>query len=209
MKIAKLVILTFVLTYYWRSAQAQESSKFPLYVGEPIMADTASTLFIPVLYNPKLFSSNKLGLLNNYYANIIFYNFITDSSKKVFDKDTYIENFVTYNNYDERKRVNRNITSSCILYKVYNVDYDKNRRVDHNDPAILYISDKEGNNLKALTTPNENVASIEIFDKQNFALIKMQRDVDNDHDFEIEDKDYYLVKVDLKTLTLGNKIELK
>jgi hypothetical protein len=71
------------------------------------------------------------------------------------------------------------------------------------------VSDKQGNNLKALTAPNENVISIDIFDDQNFALIKIQRDVDYDRDFEIEDKGYYLVKVDLKTLTLGNKIELK
>jgi hypothetical protein len=173
------------------------------------MTDTTSTLIIPVMYNLKLFSSNKLGILNNYYANIIFYNFITDSSKKLFDKNTYIENFVIYNNYYERKPINKNITSHCIFYKVYNVDFDKNGRIDLNDPAILYVSDKEGKNLKALTTPNENVVSVDIFDKQDFALIKMQRDADNDHDFEIGDRDYYLVKVDLKTLTLGNKIELK
>jgi hypothetical protein len=207
MRNTKLTILTFLLICNSWIAFAQESSKFPLYLGEHLMADTASTLIIPVMYNPKLFSSNKLGILNNYYANIIFYNFITDRSKKLFDKDTYIENLSTYDYY-ERKQVNKNIASLCILYKVHNVDYDKNGRIDFNDPAILYVSDKDGNNLKALTTPSENVVSINIFDKQNFALIKIQRDVDSDHDFEIEDKDYYLVKVDLKTLTLGNKIEL-
>lgn len=205
MRRIKLITLTFLLTCYWWDTRAQESSKFPLYLGEQIMADTSSTLIIPVMYNPKLFSSNKLGILNNYYANIIFYNFITDTSKKLFDKDAYIENFSTYDYY-ERKQINKNIASFCIFYEVHNVDYDKNGRIDHNDPAILYVSDNQGNNLKALTTPNENVVSINIFNKQNFALIKMQRDVDNDRDFEIED--YYLIKVDLKTITLGNKIEL-
>jgi hypothetical protein len=207
MRKTKLAILTVLLTVYSWSARAQESSKVQLYLGEQIMADTSSTLIIPVMYNPKLFSSNKLGSLYNYYANIIFYNFITDSTRKLFDKDTYIENFNAYNYY-ERKPVNKNITSCFIFYKVHNVDYDKNGRIDDNDPAILYVSDKQGTNLKALTPSNENVVSIDIFDRQNFAIIKMQPDVDSDYDFEAEDKDYYLVKVDLKTLTLGSKIEL-
>jgi hypothetical protein len=48
-----------------------------------------------------------------------------------------------------------------------------------------------------------------VFDKQGFALVKMQRDADGNGNFEFEDKDYYYVRLDLKTLSLGNKIEIK
>jgi hypothetical protein len=73
----------------------------------------------------------------------------------------------------------------------------------------LYVSDKQGNELKALTSNSENAVSIEIYEDQNFALVKMQRDEDANGDFESNDKDYYYVRLNLDNLTLGNKIEMK
>ncbi|SDD40367.1 hypothetical protein SAMN05216323_11741 [Williamwhitmania taraxaci] len=73
---------------------------------------------------------------------------------------------------------------------------------------ILYVSDKKGNGLKPITSNYENAISIDIYDKQGFALIKLQRDLDKDNDFESDDKDYYYIRLDLNTITLGNKIEI-
>src|SRR5688500_8085327 len=71
---------------------AQKSTAIQL--GGVIMADTSSTVMIPILYNPKFFS-DKMGW-GNYYANLIFYNFKTDTSKKLFEKSTYIMSLVDY-----------------------------------------------------------------------------------------------------------------
>jgi len=51
------------------------------------------------------------------------------------------------------------------------------------------------------------VISIHLFDQQNLLLIKMQQDSDKDLNFETSDNDYYMVKLNLKTLTLGKKLE--
>ena len=40
------------------------------------------------------------------------------------------------------------------------------------------------------------------------ALIKIQRDLNNDNNFTSKDSDFYYIKIDLTTLTFGNKIEL-
>ena len=71
------------------------------------------------------------------------------------------------------------------------------------------MTDINGNGIKSITNANENAVSIDVYDKQGFALIKLQRDLDKDYDFDSDDKDYYYIRLDLNTLTLGNKIEIK
>jgi hypothetical protein len=61
-------------------------------LGEPILTDSLSTLFIPVQYDAGILTSNKIALWN-YYANIIVYDYNTDSYKKLFESDTFIKSF--------------------------------------------------------------------------------------------------------------------
>jgi hypothetical protein len=128
----------------------------------------------------------------------------------LFSENTFIKE--TDREYDYKYRLKRNnfdISSKWIFYFVKSTDYNKNKRIDSNDPFILYVSDKHGNGLKALTPTNENAVSIDIYDKQGFALIKMQRDADKDNHFEYGDLDFYCIRLDLTTLALGNKIEVQ
>jgi hypothetical protein len=206
----KLLGLIFLLLS--TIAFGQKGEKVPRYFGNPNIADSASTLMIPVQYNVDLLSANKIALWHNYYANIIFYDFINDTSKKLFKEDTFIKGFSTSNNYYPRyeRDIKKNNTSkNWVFYFVIETDYNKNGRIDDEDPSVLFVSDKKGNELKALTPPNENAISIEIFDKQGFALIKMQRDLNKDKNFNNKDKDYYFVRLDLDSLTFGNRIEVK
>lgn len=210
MNIKQLLMFSFfVLTVI--NALGQKGSKMAQYFGDPIVVDSLSTIIIPTRYNSDFLSSNKIALWGDFYANIIFYDFKTDSYKKLFESDTYIIGFNTNNSYryNDLKSQNKNVTSKAILYRVKSIDHNKSGRIDNNDPAILYSSDIHGNNLRPLTTENENVVTIDIFEKQDFALIKIQRDQDNDGDFETSDKDFYFVKLDLQTFTFGNKIETK
>jgi hypothetical protein len=203
------IILTFfALTVY--NSFGQKSTKIAYYFDDPIVVDSSSTVIIPSRYNTELFSANKISLWGDFYANIIFYNFTTDSYKKLFDNDTYIVGFSNRYNSDfyNTKRQN-NFTSKWLFYRVKNIDRNKSGRIDNNDPSILFVSDIHGDKLKALTTENENVVGIDIFEKQGFALLKIQRDIDNDGNFKDNDKDFYFVKLDLGTLTFGNKIETK
>ena len=83
------LMLALVLTLVEVEALSQ---KGPVrYFGEPILTDSLSTLFIPTRYNEDFLSSNKIAFWNDYYANIVAYNFQTDTYKKLFEKDTFIQ----------------------------------------------------------------------------------------------------------------------
>jgi hypothetical protein len=178
--------------------------------GQYIVTDSASTLMIPTTYNVPLFTSDKMAGSGEAYANILFYNFTTDSIKKLFDSDTYIASLTPYGYALGRATPAKSMSSKYIFYRCYSVDRNKNGKIDHHDPAVLYVSDRYGNNLTALTTQDQNVVSFEIFDKQNFLLVMIQRDTDKDGSFEMDtDRDFYYVKLDLETKQFGRKIEAR
>lgn len=205
----KLLILIFISTSL--SVFGQKSDKLASVFADPIIVDSSSTLMIPIRYNTDIFSSSKISLRNECYANIIFYDFKSDTYKKLFKDDTFIKGFGNnYHSYHRYEKSNRSgfISAKWIFYFVITGDYDKDGKIDNDDPSILFVSDKYGNELKSITPTDENAVSIDIFDKQGFALIKMQRDLDKDNDFESDDTDYYYIRLDLNALSLGNKIEI-
>lgn len=208
----KYQFLILILISYSLKVFGQKNEKPAKYFGNPIMVDSASMIIIPTRYNVDLLSSSKIALWNDFYSNIIFYNFKEDSSKKLFSSDTYIKGFTNdYTFYNRYGRTNNaeNITNKWIFYFVKPNDFNKNGKVDTDDPSILFVSDKFGNGLKAITPENENALSFEVFEKQGFAFIKMQRDLNKDNSFQNDDKDFYFIKLDLNTLAIGNKIEIK
>jgi hypothetical protein len=208
-----ILLVTFLLLTTF-SSQAQKNEKLPRYFGEAVVADSSAAILIPTRYNAELLSANKIALWHDYYANVIFYDMAADTYKKLFDTDTYIKPFPSVQvpaPYTRTERVNTklaNVSRNWIFYFVKPGDYNKNGRIDTEDPSVLYVSDKSGSNLKALTTNSENAVSIEIFDKQGFALVKMQRDSDHNKRFESKDKDYYFIRINLNDLSFGKKIEL-
>ncbi len=189
----------------------QKSNKLPRYFAEPIGIDSTTTVMIPTRYNSDLLSSSKMALWNNFYANIIFYNFKNDSVHKLFEEDTFIKGFrsnASYYYYN-MNQVEKNISSDWIFYFVKPNDFNQSGRIDNEDPSIIYVSDKYGNNLMSITSENENAVSIEIFNDQGFAIIKMQRDQNGDKDFDHKDKEYYFISLNLKNLEFGKKIEME
>ena len=207
------ILLTVFFLCFSLVGFAQRNDKQPRYFGDPFVADSSSTIMIPIRYNDELLSANKIVLWNDFYSNIIFYDFTTDTYQKLFDTDTYIKGFARgqnfYNRYDRGNPLLENTSSKWIFYFVKPIDFNNNGRIDSDDPSVLYLSDRSGNNLQAITPDSESAVSIEIFDQQGFALIKMQRDMDGNRRFEAKDKDFYYVRFDLNRLALGNKIEIK
>ncbi len=202
--------IAFVIVMITNTVIAQPSSKTSRNFGQPILIDSASTLLIPTIYNASLFTSDKLALWGTYYSNIIFYNFKTDVSKRLFAKDTYIVSLdhVDYR-YGTDSKPTKSVTNQWIFYRVLNVDRNRNDKIDDEDPTVLYVSDTHGDNLKALTSEEENVKSFQLYEKQNMALVQIQRDLNKDGKFTDKDTDFYYIKLDLTTLALGSKIELK
>ena len=182
------------------------------YFGEPILTDTLSTLFIPTRYNEEFLSSNKIALWGDYYANIVAYNFQTDTYKKLFDNDTFIERLRnnSYGYYAARTTDKiKNITKKWVFLLVKPKDTNNSGRIDEKDPSVLFAVSTDGQTLKQLTDEKENVVSFDNFDKQGFLLIKIQRDSDNDKSFKNKNKEFYFRKVNVTDLTMGKGIEIK
>lgn len=209
----KSLIITKLLLLAAGAAFSQEEfkSKIGFYLEGPIITDSTTTLMIPVGYNTGLFTSDKLAAWGAHYANIVFYNFKTDSSFRLFEHETYIMNFKTYY-YDKasyRTHLNNRISKDWILYRVKNVDYNKSGKIDQHDPDLLYASNVQGKKLQRLTAPEESVVSVDIYHDQNFALIKLQKDSNRDGSYKAEDKEYCYVRLDLATLKLGQRINIR
>lgn len=181
------------------------------YVGEAIMTDSSSTLFIPIRYHEDFLSSNKLMFGNDYYANFLVYNFTTDSYKKLFETDTFIEAFkgnTSFHLFGSTDSKQRNITHDWVFLFVKSTDHNGNGKVDENDPSVLYMTTVKGENLKRITEETENVVSVQLFEEEGFALIRFQRDVNADKLFKREDREFYFRKISLTDLTLGKKISI-
>lgn len=204
------ILLSTLLTMVFFELRAQK--KAIRYLESPILTDSASTLMIPTRYGIDFLASNKITIFGDFYANIIFYDFNNDVSKKMFNYDTYISGFPFLNasdHYSKSNVQNDHISSNWLFFLVKNSDRNNNGKIDSNDPTILYATDKQGNKLKQITTADENVVSIHLFEKQDMLMLKVQLDTDKDLDYEATDSEYYFVKLDLKTLTLGKRIESK
>jgi len=176
------------------------------YFDDPILTDTLSTLFIPTRYNEEFLASNKIALWNEYYANIVVYNFQTDTYKKLFDKDTFIEG-IRDSNYGNGTMTN--LTTKWVFLLIKTKDTNNSGRIDEKDPSVLFAVSVDGNTLKQLTDETENVVWFNNFGGQGFLLIKIQHDSDNDKSFKNEDKEFYLRKVNLSDLSLGKEIVIK
>ena len=192
-------------------AWAQPSGKGYRYFSDPIITDSSSTVVIPTTYDMELFVSNKSLTWGNYYANIVVYNFATDSYFKLFKDDTFIHAFATgansmYQRSEEPKL--DHLSEHWIFYLVKSSDHNGNGKVDDKDPSMLYVTDRKGMGLKSLTLPNENVVSFKLYEKLGFALAKLQQDSNGDRDFQHNDKSFTMMKIDLTTLKCGNKIAL-
>ncbi len=204
-------IIFFGLTLWMLLSQSvyAQSSKDAKDFGNIIMIDSNSTLILPVQYEGSLLSSGKFGFWGTNYANLIFYNFKTDTYKKLFAKDTYIKRFYNYDLYKRRFVQDKNQTKQHLFYLVMDTDKNNNGKIDEEDPLLLYVSTLHGEELKRISSADENVISFEIYEKENFAMIKMQRDSNKDNAFTSKDIEYYYVKLDLSTLSFGKPIEIK
>lgn len=180
------------------------------YFDDPFITDSSSTLIIPTRYNEMFSSENKISFWGDYYANLIFYNFIDDTYHKIFAEDTFIKAFHSSNSYGYRAAPSdkfSNITAKWVLFLVKNKDTNGNGRIDENDPTFLYASSPDGKQLKQLTDETQNVLSWDFFTKQGFVLVKIQYDSVKDGSFRNNDKDVVYKKVSLDDLSVGRGIE--
>lgn len=207
------ILLIIGLSIFTLNGFSQSSDKLPRYFDSPIMIDTTNTILIPTRYNTDLLLSSKIGLRNNYYANILITSADNLMSRKLFETDTYIlplrltESSNYYYKYSYS--YSKSIFTNWIFFLVKNNDLDKNQRIDEKDPTILYVTDLSANGLRKITNENENVVDYYIYENQNLIMVKIQRDLTNDKKFTNKDKDFYFLFLDYKTLKEIKRLDNK
>ena len=202
---SSILFLISCLDVFGQSGGKIQSRAF----DEPWITDSASTMLIPYRYDARLFSSNKMATSGDYYANFIVYDFKSDNYRTLFPADTYIKILEGYSYYSRGEEKKNSFSADWIFYLVKSDDYNGNNKIDEQDPFVLYVSNRQGGNLRAITKASENVVSFTIFEKLGFVLLKIQRDENQNKDFEPNDNDRYLVKLSLLNLSFGNKIEAR
>ena len=212
MKRMRKTLLIIGLTIFTMNIFSQSSDKLPRYFDNPIMIDTTNTLLIPTRYNTDIMSSSKIGLRNDYYANILISSTDNSASRKLFETDTYIlplrltESSRYYYKYSYS--YSKSIFTNWIFFLVKNNDLDKNQKIDEKDPTILYVTDLSASGLKKITDENENVVDYYVYEKQNLIMIKIQRDLTKDQKFTNKDKDFYFLFLDYKTLRIIKRLDI-
>ena len=100
------------------------------------------------------------------------------------------------------------VSERWIFYMVKNTNLDGNNRIDRNDPHRLYVTNLDGQNLKALTLETENVVEYYFNSKSNALLIVMQKDVNKDGEFTAKDQKYYMKILRYNDLTQNKTIKI-
>ncbi|MFN3405608.1 MAG: hypothetical protein ACK40G_16035 [Cytophagaceae bacterium] len=189
----KWPIIVFCILFF-SCSNAQVKKDEEQYLDNPVITDSSAVMMIPVRKETEKLSS-KTMYTGNGLNNILIYNFNEHTTVNLFPKETYIDSW----NYNSGR---------FIYYFIKPNDHNKNGRIDNDDPSVLYITDRKGKKMMAITSPLESAVSVNVYEKLGFALIKMQRDKDKNKVFDYRDKDYYFLRLDLDSLKTSDIIQI-
>lgn len=182
-------------------AFAQTDSKVkPEQVGQIDRIDSTDYFIIPVRGGEEGASNSKLLWAPGKYTNIIIYNAAKDEAKRVFAENTAIDAY-----YDAAASENA-MYNKVLFYKVMSSDYNADGRKDWKDPGVLWVSDLKGGDLRRITPENEDLEDIQIFAKDGYAILRLTEDSNGDKTIDHKDTGTYYIRLDLKNMSLGQKI---
>lgn len=124
-------------------------------------------------------------------VNLIFEDAATGELRKLTDKAVVITS-VTYLR-DVVKRTNRH----CLLYTVYDRDYNRDGRLDYRDLSACYMSDLDGTNFTKITQDYHYLESSQLVEQNSKYYFRTIEDVNKDGIYNKKDK-YHYYYIDLK-----------
>lgn len=122
------------------------------------------------------------------YWNFIFFNSETRESHLLSDSlkmfiSSYNHKSSTHNSSTRNTENEKNI-----FYLIATLDYNKDGKLNSEDPKYLYISDLSGKNLRQISPVNFDVINWQIMEKANIVIIQARRDNNNDKEFNNKDE---------------------
>ncbi len=152
--------------------------------------------------NSRLKGSFDSGKKNAYW-NIIFYNTSTGQKHWLSDKKILILNYETnYNSYNSSENtgslsIDNYSSKNYIFYNMITEDFNQDKKLNYNDPTYLFISDKEGKNLRQISPSNFNVLDWKLIPKTNKIIINARKDVNGNKNFEDAEDELVNLEFDL------------
>lgn len=136
-------------------------------------------------------SFNNRNFISGSMVNLIFEDATTGEFRKLTDKAVVITS-VTYLR-DVVKRTNRH----CLLYTVYDRDYNRDGRLDYRDLSACYMSNLDGTNFTKITQDYHYLESSQLVEQSSKYYFRTIEDVNKDGIYNKKDK-YHYYYVDLK-----------
>ena len=177
------------------------------------------------MYPLKLNNNNEegsgLGSSSSSYSspttfwNIVFYNTANGECHLLDDKRKMV--IFSYNprnsnvgsssssDFNEYLENGYNQVDKLLYYSLTTLDYNKDGKLNAEDPNYLFISDKAGKNFKQVSPDNLNVTNWQTIKGANKILIQVTKDTNNDKKFNDKDETIPMV-YDLNTNGISKDI---
>lgn len=123
---------------------------------------------------------------NYNYWNIIFFNGKTNeyhllSDKKILIREHHLKPGDDY-------RLHTQNTGNYIFYTATAYDYDGDKKLTHDDPLYLFISDREGRGFRQISPGGYDLQSWQYVQSLNKVILTVQKDSDQNKTFDEEDE---------------------
>lgn len=124
------------------------------------------------------------------YWNLLFYNAKTEETHLLTQNKMKILDIL---GQYERGRIFIKLSKNQLLYKIQDIDFNKDKKLNFEDPAFLFVSDLNGRNLQRLSPKNEDVQDLKflpIWNRTEFLMITL-RDTNKDLKFDAKDEEVW------------------
>jgi hypothetical protein len=167
----------------------------------PILFDSSNHVLIPI--STELLEKRTKYSHDGYYSddyprywNVLFYNRASGETRLLTeDKYRISRIYAKESDYDDKGQIMENL----VLYEIADIDYNKDSKLNDNDPEFLFSSNIDGTNLKRISPLNEDLISYRVIPKTQQILIKTRRDKNQDSLFNHKDESIWY-KAELENL---------
>ena len=183
--------------------QIDKLDKLNIDFNEPIQIDSSVYVMYPLSFNnneeeSKVLGSSSYGSPATYW-NIIFYNtangeyhLLDDKRKMVIysydPRNSNVGSSSSSSEFGEFIESGFNQVDKLLYYSVTILDFNKDGKLNAQDPNYLFISDKLGKNFKQVSPENFNVTNWQTIKGTNKILIQATKDTNNDKKFNDKDE---------------------
>lgn len=165
-------------------------TEFKFQYESPIILDSTNQVLIPI--STELINKRTSYSKNGYYSdeyprywNVVFFNRKTGKNQLLTKNKVRISQIHAIRDEYEG---NNKILDGKILYEIGNEDYNKDGKLNGQDPEYLFCSEIDGSNLIKISPDNEDLRFFKVIPKSNQILIRTVRDTKRDSIFDREDE---------------------